>query len=288
MVKSISDVKLFKKSGDKDKYLSLIKKCQEKMGFKLYAYCLMNNHAHLMIDVNGADISKIMHYINQCYAQYFNLKHGRLGHLFKDRFKSKIVDNKDYLFTLSAYIHKNPKSIGYYKTCPEKYRYCSLGVYLGIRKDYLGILDENFVMAFLGPNVKEAREKYLNLVMTCEDDILKKHFEFEDDKGEYISGRTILKRWYSPEEIINFVSSYTNTDKEKLRDKYNKNAIAYRALCIFLMRYYCDFTFKEICEIVGNVTLSRVSSLSSIGLKMINSDQRYKNIHQDFRSFKMS
>ena len=60
----------------------------------------MDNHAHLLIDANGADISKVMHGINFSYAMYFNKKYEREGHLFKDRFKSKIVDDDRYLKTV--------------------------------------------------------------------------------------------------------------------------------------------------------------------------------------------
>ena len=288
MVKSISDTTLFKNNHDKDKYLLLLKKCQEKLGFKLYGYCLMDNHAHMMIDANGADISKIMHYINQCYAQYYNIKHKREGHLFKDRFKSKVVDNENYLFTLSAYIHKNPKDIEKYKLHPENYNYSSLGIYLGLRKDTLEIIDQDFVMSFFGTNVIEARHRYYNFVLACDDDMLKNHFEFEDEKSEYRSERTILKRCYTPEDVIDFVSVYTNISKDAFKTKYSKRALTYRAICIFLMRYYCDFTYKDICNIIGNLSLSRVSKLSDLGLELIKTDQLYMNIHQDFLKYKLS
>ena len=68
MVRSISDVSLFKDSKDKDIYLLLIKKYQKIYLFKVYAYCLMQTHGHIAIDCCGADISKIMKSINQCYA----------------------------------------------------------------------------------------------------------------------------------------------------------------------------------------------------------------------------
>ena len=99
MCKSISEVNLFRDSEDKEKYLSLTKKYKKLYNVKIYGYCLMDNHAHLLIDANGADISKVMHGINFSYAMYFNKKYEREGHLFKDRFKSKIVDNDRYLKT---------------------------------------------------------------------------------------------------------------------------------------------------------------------------------------------
>lgn len=111
MARSISEVKLFRSSDDKKKYMKLIKEYQKLYNFKIYAYCLMDNHLHLIIDANGADISKIMHCINFKYARYFNTVHKRHGHLFQDRFKSKIVLDNEYLIKLSAYIHNNPLDI---------------------------------------------------------------------------------------------------------------------------------------------------------------------------------
>ena len=91
MVRSLKELDLFKEDDDKIKYLSLLKKYQLKFGFQIYAYCLMNNHGHLIIDTCGADISKIMHGINFSYACYFNRKYTRYGPVFQDRFKSKIL-----------------------------------------------------------------------------------------------------------------------------------------------------------------------------------------------------
>ncbi|MCX7950644.1 MAG: transposase, partial [Clostridiales bacterium] len=80
MVRSIAEVDLYKDKKDKLIYLDYMKKAQEQFEFRVYAYCLMDNHAHFVIDANGADISKIMHFINYKYAMYFNRRHERHGH----------------------------------------------------------------------------------------------------------------------------------------------------------------------------------------------------------------
>lgn len=61
---------LFKDDDDKDKFLFFVQRYQKEFGYKVYTYCLMANHGHFIIDANGSDISKVMHGINQCYAQY--------------------------------------------------------------------------------------------------------------------------------------------------------------------------------------------------------------------------
>jgi REP element-mobilizing transposase RayT len=171
--RSISEVNLFKTNEDKLKYISLIKKYQKVHSFIVYGYCLMDNHLHMIIDANGADISAVMHSINFSYAQYFNGTHKRHGHLFQDRFKSKIIDNDLYLFVASAYIHKNAMDIITYKNCPEKYEFSSLGVYLGLRKDPFGLVSSSFVLGLFGSDPKGARERYRRFVLNCKKSILK-------------------------------------------------------------------------------------------------------------------
>jgi putative transposase len=282
MVRSISDVSLYREDTDKDKYLSLVKRYQDTYGYKIYAYCLMTTHGHLIIDANGADISKIMHGINQCYAQYFNRKYKRHGHVFQDRFKSKVVNDERYLVNLSAYIHNNPVDIEEYCNSIEKYEYSTLGIYLGIRKDKFKITNEDFIMQLFSNNSENARKRYLEFVYKCSNEALIEDIEFNIEKTEYRSYRTILARDYTPEEIIELITEYTGVEKDKIHAKYRKNLTESKALCVFFMRCFCNFSHKDICKVIGNLTQSRVSKLCSIGLETIYSSQRHKNIIEMF------
>lgn len=77
-----------------------------------YAYCLMPNHVHLLIQERTATIGEIVKRIAVSYAYYFNKKYFRNGHLFQDRFKSEPVDDMAYFKTLIRYIHQNPVHAG--------------------------------------------------------------------------------------------------------------------------------------------------------------------------------
>jgi REP element-mobilizing transposase RayT len=282
MIRSITEVPLFKKDDDKDKYLKQMKNYQIIFGFKVYAYCIMSNHAHFIIDSNGADISKIMHGLNFKYAVTYNRIHNRHGHVFQDRFKSKIVDTDRYLITLSAYIHNNPLKIKGYENCPEKYKYSSLKIYLGLKKDETGLLDETYIMQMLGENVNNARDRYLKFVYMCDKEKLKKEIEFEDEKTEYRSQRKVLVRNFKPEQIIAFICEETGIEKLMMYVKNSRNNKAARALAVLLMRSLCDFKTKHICQALGNITESRVSKLCTIGVELITTDDRYKDIVNKF------
>lgn len=144
--RSISETLLFIDNTDKDYYLTLLKKYLEKYRCSLYAYCLMSNHVHLHLDTKGFDISTFMHSLNTAYVRYFNKKYNRHGHLFQDRFSSRILYDEAYNLAVSAYIHNNPKDITEYAGHEEDYRYSSYGIYLGIMNDNYDIIDRSFIM----------------------------------------------------------------------------------------------------------------------------------------------
>ena len=89
-----------------------------------YAYCLMNNHIHLLIREGAESLAEVIKRIGVSYAQYYNKKYLRFGHLFQDRFKSEPVNDNAYFFTLLRYIHQNPVAAGITKDA-ESYQWSS-------------------------------------------------------------------------------------------------------------------------------------------------------------------
>ncbi|KRQ87409.1 Transposase IS200 like protein [Caloramator mitchellensis] len=280
MVRSISEVDLFKNDEDKVRYLQTVKNYQDKYNFKVYAYCLMDNHAHFIIDANGADISRIMHGINQSYAQNFNKIHNRHGHLFQDRFKSKIVDRDEYILTLSGYIHRNVEDLPYAKNNIKEYRFSSLRAYLGLEKDRFEILEEDFIMSMFGNNSQTSRENYLEFLNNCSDESIKLEVEFVGEKTEYRSERRILERDKSPEEVKEFLAEELQTAATVINLKYNRRATHFKALCVLFLSSFCNMSQKEICNYMGNITQSRISTLCKLALKLIKDD--YQGIINKF------
>lgn len=280
IVRSISDLKLFHSNNDKDEYLRLIKKYQELFLFRVYSYCIMDNHVHFIVDCSGADISKFMKLINQCYAMYFNKKYDRHGHVFQDRFKSILVDCDQYLITLSAYIHNNVKDIWKYKDRREAYKYSSLGVLLGLLSDEFGILDTEVVLKHFSEDIIRARMLYKNFVLTSKDSELEDELALRRERSDYRSEKKVIIRNFRPEDIVRFVEEYTG-EVFSIHIKYNHNNSNIKAVCITIMRSLCNFTFKQICEVLGNITLSSVSVLCEKGLSLITKEDKYKGIIQE-------
>src|SRR3990167_7956469 len=100
-------------------FLELFKEGGEKFDHKILAYCLMSNHAHMIIHVHESSLSNVMKNINFRYARWLNTKQKRIGHLFQGRFRSIEVSSEEYLIYLCRYIHLNPVVAGIVKTAGQ-------------------------------------------------------------------------------------------------------------------------------------------------------------------------
>lgn len=113
---------IFHADEDYQRLLDILERALRRFGVECAAYCLLDNHFHLLLVPHLHSVSRIMQYVNGCYAQWFNRKYGRVGHVFQGRFGSKIVDDASYLLTAIRYIARNPLDAG----CqPEDWRWGS-------------------------------------------------------------------------------------------------------------------------------------------------------------------
>lgn len=123
--------RIFQDAKDYQTYMDLLKKYKENYGFKLFAFCLLPNHLHLLIELKeGVTISQIMHGLNSNYTKYFNARYGLKGHLLQERNKVVVAQKITHLLPLVSYIHLNPKVSGLAPDL-EEYVYSSYPAYSG-------------------------------------------------------------------------------------------------------------------------------------------------------------
>lgn len=149
---------IFISDSDYNKFFEYLMLAKTKYNFNLYAYCLMPNHYHLFIQILQPNLSKIMHYINTSYTIYYNRKQNEKGHLFQGRFKSILVDEDNYFFELTRYIHLNPVKAKIV-SLPQKYKWSSFNGYIKPKTDRY--LDYSEIESRLAMNPKE----YKNFVL---------------------------------------------------------------------------------------------------------------------------
>lgn len=98
----------FRTSGDCQAYLERLGRYGSLCQVRLWAYCLMPNHVHLLVETGNHPLSMLMQRLQQSYTQYFNRTYRKVGHLFQGRYKAIVCEKDPYLLTLIRYIHLNP------------------------------------------------------------------------------------------------------------------------------------------------------------------------------------
>ncbi len=125
MSQGINKEYIFNSEDDKEKYMRIMKDTKEKIPIIILAYCVMNNHIHILFnEKNVEQLTKYMHKVNLLYAKYYNRKYDRVGYVFRDRFKVQPIYTEKYLCTCVKYIHDNPVKANICQKAQE-YKYSS-------------------------------------------------------------------------------------------------------------------------------------------------------------------
>ena len=115
---------LYRDDADREEYLARLAHYRQKFGFRLLSFCLMGNHIHLAVRAGQAPLSRVMAGLHSSYAEWFNRRHDRVGHLFQGRYKAFLVQEERYLHALVRYIHRNPVEARIVQR-PQDYRWSS-------------------------------------------------------------------------------------------------------------------------------------------------------------------
>lgn len=99
---------VFLDENDKNKFVDIMLQKKDGTAISLYAYCVMDNHVHVVIQEVEQSLNRFMKRIGVTYAAYFNKKYNRVGHVFQDRFRSETIEDEAYLLSVIRYIHRNP------------------------------------------------------------------------------------------------------------------------------------------------------------------------------------
>ena len=144
---------IFEKSEDIKYHIKTMYKLSAQHEIKIIAYCIMNNHVHMLIETYDIkELSKYMQRLNTTYAKYYNKKYNRIGYVFRDRYKSEGIYNEEQLYNCIKYIYDNPVKAGICNR-PEEYSYSN---YKKINKN----LKENYIFIDIEDDKKNERRSY--------------------------------------------------------------------------------------------------------------------------------
>ncbi|MDD3270691.1 MAG: transposase [Syntrophomonadaceae bacterium] len=182
---------LFHDQEDKQRFIETLFAKREEAGFLVYAYCLMDNHVHLLVREASEELATMMKRINGSYAYYFNQKYHRVGHLFQDRFKSEPIGDDRHLLAVIRYIHNNPVKAGLVEK-PEQYRWSSYTSYLLPHKLEAKMVETEFILSIFANNQKTAIQEF-------------KRFSSEDDESEFLDLEGSI---WTIEEGLSYLDEY--------------------------------------------------------------------------------
>ena len=215
---------IFLDDKDREEYLNRLKHYKEKYKMHIYAYCLMTNHVHILVYDNDQDISKFMQGLNLSYAIYFNRRHGRIGHLFQERFTSVLVKSNAQLLYTSRYIHLNPVKANMVEEV-SMHKWSSYHAYFEGTDD-LDIVKLDFLFSIISSDREESRKSYVEYVnaegIIEDSEEIAITIERKESENIQLSG---IKRM-SYQEVYDFLCNKWKLKKEKAQEYLRAKGIA--------------------------------------------------------------
>jgi REP element-mobilizing transposase RayT len=154
--------RIFLEDGDREDFLNLLRHVNKRYHWICHAYCLMDNHYHLLIETPEGNLSIGMRQLNGVYTQLFNRRHKRIGHLFQGRFKAILIQKDTHLLEACRYVVLNPVRAEKVEN-PEKWKWSSYLATLGGIKPP-PCLTTDWVLRQFGMARKKAEKRYKEFV----------------------------------------------------------------------------------------------------------------------------
>ncbi len=269
--------RIFYSRSDYEKFKFYLREAIDKYACRLHCYVLMSNHYHLLIETLKANLSRILHYINTSYSNYFNLKEKRVGHLFQGRYKAILIDSDNYLLEASRYLHLNPVRAKINEK-PEDYPYSSYRTY--IFKNKKDIVSCDLILKMIGgdPFSVNTKNKYKGYVELLIGEKIENPFEklkagvilgskqfanktLQRLKTEHLNKKGIAyRKSLIPssdfESILDIVCKYFNVGKKEV---LNKKDHEYTNIIIYLLKKFTELPNEKIGNLFGNLSHHSVS-----------------------------
>ncbi|MFH1460756.1 MAG: transposase [Candidatus Omnitrophota bacterium] len=243
---------IFKNAEDRFNFFEVLAEAKKKHNIICHAYCLMDNHYHLVVETPEGNLSRAMRHINGVYTQSFNRKHKRVGHVFQGRYKAMLVDRDEYLLEVIRYVVLNPVRAGLVKSA-EKWQWSSYCGTVGMSKKER-FLDTDWVLEYFGGTKNIAQKKYREYVDEgIEKEIVKKKISQQSILGSESFKQKISKYVQGKKEIKEISRCQRYVGRPQLEDifkgaqkvKAERNALIRKAITDY------GYQQKEIAQWLG-------------------------------------
>jgi len=261
---------------DREIFVRLLRDEIDQQGWLCYAWCLMDNHYHFLIETPEANLSRGMQRLNGRYTQGFNRRHSRVGHVFQGRYKAILIEKDAHLLELCRYIVLNPVRAGMVEDVSQ-WRWSSYqqtisensDVNLIVAEDVLGLFSAQRDMAceqyqkFVADGVTARPwNKLRGQVFLGSDDFLSKNEAMFSEKAFDVSIPLTQRHPARPTatQVLEDVARAFSIEPEQVLNRHaNRNA--YRT-GVILLRRACNLSLKEVAE-MASISPARVSQIQS-------------------------
>lgn len=234
---------IFDADADRQQFLALLFNTATRYDWYCHAYCLMDNHYHLLIETSTPTLSKGMKFLNGTYTQYFNRQHQRVGHVFQGRFKSILVQKEAYLLELARYIVLNPVRAQRVRNAKE-WRWSSYRATAGyVEND--ACLTTDWILAGFAKTRHVAQQRYRDFV--------------KDGKGQPSPWQQLKNQIYLGSDDFVDDMQYKLRPEQSLKDIPKKHKQApVKPLAYFAAKYKTRDTRMAQAYLSGHYTLEQV------------------------------
>src|SRR4030043_2297950 len=186
--------KIYSDDEDRKNFFGVLETVVKKYNWLCHAYCLMDNHYHLLVETRDSNLSMGMRQLNGVYTQLYNRRHRRPGHVLQGRYKAILVDKDNYLLELCRYVVLNPVRAGLVKS-PKEWKWSSYRETSGYHKG-IPCLTTDWVLLHFGNKRKEALILYREFVRAG----LQEESPWKEVKGQlFLGGDSFIEKF---KEII--------------------------------------------------------------------------------------
>lgn len=174
--------RIYKDDKDRETFLEILGSVIKRYNYLCHAYCLMDNHYHLIIETPEANLSRGMRQLNGVYTQAYNRRHRETGHIFQGRYKAILVEKEEYLLELCRYVVLNPIRAGIIKS-PDQWQWSSYLATIGKAKapEYLTV---EWILGQFASKRRKAERQYAEFVKSG----IIKGKPWDDLKGQILLG----------------------------------------------------------------------------------------------------
>jgi len=237
---------------DRKNFLDILSQVVERYKWICHAYCLMNNHYHLIIETPEANLSRGMRQLNGVYTQKFNWRHHRVGHLFQGRYKAILVERETYLLELTRYVVLNPVRAGFVDD-PKDWPWSSYRATVGLEKTPV-FLTVDWILGQFSGQIQKAQSLYRIFVWEGRGEkpledmrggIFLGSKGFVEGLGFRLAEKLSDKEFPKPQRLVARPSLEQIFPKEKRKKTSERDRLIYQAVHDY------GYTLKEVGEFLG-------------------------------------